>query len=63
MAGGRARGDRRNAANNESGQCFSSVCYSADGALLLAGGRSKYVCMYDAAERTLLRRFQLSHNR
>lgn len=63
MAGGRARGDRRTAANNSSGQCFTSVCYNADGTLLLAGGKFKYVCVYDAAERTLLRRVQLTINR
>lgn len=49
--------------NNSSGQCFTSVCYNADGSLLLAGGKSKFVCVYDVAERTLLRRFQLTINR
>jgi hypothetical protein len=28
--------------------------------MLFAGGRSKYVCVYDVAEKVLLRRFQVS---
>ena len=28
-----------------------------------AGGASKYVCLYDVAERVMLRRFQVSANR
>ncbi|EFJ22705.1 hypothetical protein SELMODRAFT_416431 [Selaginella moellendorffii] len=36
--------------------------FEADGSLLLAGGTSKYICMYDAADQGLLRRLQISHN-
>eukprot|EP00775_Hariotina_reticulata_P006700 gene6700-6923_t len=35
----------------------------ASDSLLFAGGRSKFVCVYDVAERVLLRRFQVTHNR
>lgn len=63
IAGGRSVYDRRTHANTSSGRCFTSVCYSSDGAFLLAGGASKYVCMYDAEEHVLLRRFQVSSNR
>ncbi|GLI62923.1 nucleolar protein, component of the U3 processome [Volvox africanus] len=63
IRGGRLQSDRRTAANSSAGAAFTSLAYSADGALLLAGGNSKYVCVYDVAERLLLRRFQLSHNR
>ncbi|EFJ11317.1 hypothetical protein SELMODRAFT_426519 [Selaginella moellendorffii] len=38
------------------------MSYSADGSLLLAGGTSEYICMYDAADQGLLRRLQISHN-
>lgn len=97
IAGGRLMSDRRSAANSTSGQCFSSLAYSADGSFLLAGkptvprekecyftyrcpnlsrsknqtnciscvrtgGRSKFVCLYGAQDRILMRRFQLSHN-
>ncbi|GIM02141.1 hypothetical protein Vretimale_6840 [Volvox reticuliferus] len=63
IRGGRLQSDRRAGANSSAGAAFTSLVYSADGALLLAGGNSKYVCVYDVAERLLLRRFQLSHNR
>ncbi len=41
VAGGRLASDRRAAANRTSGQCFTSLAFSADGAFLLAGGASK----------------------
>lgn len=62
LRGGRLAGDRRAAGNLSSGACFTSLTYSADGAQLLAGGDSKYVCLYHVGERVLLRRFQLSAN-
>jgi WD40 repeat protein len=55
-----SRAHRRAAGNLSSGAAFTSLAFSADGALLFAGGRSKYVCVYDVAERVLLRRFQVS---
>ncbi|KAL4425513.1 hypothetical protein ABPG75_009529 [Micractinium tetrahymenae] len=63
IAGGRLRSDRRTAENTSSGRCFTSLAFSADGSFLLAGGSSKYVCLYDVAERVMLRRFQISHNK
>ncbi|XP_058226771.1 periodic tryptophan protein 2 [Rhododendron vialii] len=62
IAGGRLMTDRRSAANSSSGKCFTSLCYSADGSYILAGGSSKYICMYDIADQVLLRRFQITHN-
>jgi periodic tryptophan protein 2 len=58
---GRLMSDRRTAGNSSSG-AFTSLQYSADGSLLFAGGSSKWVCVYDAAEKVLLQRFQLSKN-
>lgn len=63
LAGGRLSSDRRALGNSTSGQCFTSLAFSADGAFLLAGGSTKYVCMYDVEEKVMLRRFQISHNR
>ena len=39
------------------------MAYTADGAFLLAGGISKFVCIYSIGSRTLVKKFQLSHNR
>ncbi|KAJ1437035.1 WD40/YVTN repeat-like-containing domain superfamily [Sesbania bispinosa] len=62
IAGGRLMTDRRSAANSSSGKCFTTLCYSADGSYILAGGSSRYICMYDVADQVLLRRFQITHN-
>ncbi|WCJ40615.1 periodic tryptophan protein 2 [Euphorbia peplus] len=62
IAGGRLMTDRRSAANSTAGKCFTSLCYSADGSYILAGGSSKFICMYDVADQVLLRRFQITHN-
>lgn len=39
---------------------FTSLAFSADGATLVAGGASRFVCLYDFAEKVLLRRISLS---
>ena len=49
-AGGRLVTDRRSAANSSSGKWFTTLCYSADGSYILAGGSSKYICVYDVAD-------------
>jgi periodic tryptophan protein 2 len=63
IAGGRSKYDRRAYENASSGRAFTSLAFSADGSFLLAGGSSKYVCVYDLNEQVMLRRFQISHNR
>ncbi|KAH9545465.1 hypothetical protein CY35_12G049400 [Sphagnum magellanicum] len=50
IAGGRRMGDRRTAANTSSGKCFTCLSYSADGSFLIAGGSSKFICMYDVVD-------------
>lgn len=62
-AGGRRSTDARTAASSTRGKCYTTVCYSADGSCMLAGGLSKYVCIYAIPPRLLLRKFQLTHNR
>ncbi|VEU37210.1 unnamed protein product [Pseudo-nitzschia multistriata] len=63
IAGGRKENDRMASDNNASGRYFTSVCYSADGSCVLAGGNSKYVCIYEAQQRILLKKFQVTFNR
>nr|QEX51138.1 putative periodic tryptophan protein 2 isoform X1 [Cymbidium ensifolium] len=62
ITGGRLMTDRRSAANSTSGKYFTTLCYSADGSYILAGGSSKYICMYDVADQVMLRRFQITRN-
>ncbi|XP_076921668.1 periodic tryptophan protein 2 [Bidens hawaiensis] len=62
IAGGRLMTDRRTAANSTSGKCFTTLSYSADGNYILAGGSSRFICMYDVADQVLLKRFQITLN-
>ena len=62
LAGGRYERDARTAATNARSRAFTTLCYSPDGAAVLAGGESKYVCLYNIAHRILLKRFQTTHN-
>ncbi|GAA5907804.1 snoRNA-binding rRNA-processing protein PWP2 [Sporobolomyces salmoneus] len=62
VSGGRKADDRVTAQNNSSGKSFNSLSYTADGSCLLAGGNSKHVCLYDARDGVLLKRFEISQN-
>ncbi|TQD74827.1 hypothetical protein C1H46_039637 [Malus baccata] len=53
ISGGRLMTDCRSAANSSSGKFFTTLCYSADGSYILAGGSSKYICMYDVADQAV----------
>ncbi|XP_040037012.2 PWP2 small subunit processome component isoform X1 [Gasterosteus aculeatus] len=41
---------------------FTSLCYSADGDSLLAGGQSRFVCIYNVKEQMLMKKFEISCN-
>ncbi|KAH3742673.1 WD repeat protein [Pelomyxa schiedti] len=41
---------------------FTTLCYTADGQCLLAGGKSRYVMLYHAEQCTLLKRFSYTDN-
>lgn len=63
VQGGRLRDEYVTAQNRNEGRCFTSICYSADGTCLLAGGATQYVCIYELGQRVLLKRFCISSNR
>jgi len=63
IAGGRKVNDRMTADKNASSRYFTSVCYSADGTCVLAGGNSKYICIYEVSQQMLLKKFQVTFNR
>lgn len=63
IAGGRLTTDATTAENSAKAKCFTCLVYTADGSCLLAGGRSKYICVYAIASGILVKKFQLSHNR
>jgi periodic tryptophan protein 2 len=62
VSGGRKVTDRRTAANAAGTKSFRSIKYSADGSCVLAGGNSKYICLYSVSSLVLLKRFTVSIN-
>eukprot|EP00698_Gefionella_okellyi_P013776 TRINITY_DN3791_c0_g1_i1.p1 TRINITY_DN3791_c0_g1~~TRINITY_DN3791_c0_g1_i1.p1 ORF type:complete len:848 (-),score=140.28 TRINITY_DN3791_c0_g1_i1:1180-3519(-) len=62
IAGGRHQDDRRSAKNSSAGKSFTTICYSADGLYVLAGGNSKYICIYGIQAAVLIKKYQISHN-
>lgn len=62
VSGGRKLTDRRTAANAAGTKAFGAIKYSADGTCILAGGTSKYICLYDVQSGTLLKKFTVSVN-
>jgi periodic tryptophan protein 2 len=62
VIGGRSSVSKASKKNAAGSACFHSVAFSADGTAVLAGGQSKFVCLYDTAQRTLLRKYALSNN-
>ena len=63
IARGRFQTDRRVATPFSTEAMFTSLAFSADGALLYAAGKSKYICLYDVENRVLLNKIQISHNK
>lgn len=59
---GRFETDMFTSKNSSRGNHASSISYSVDGTMILAGGNSKYVCLYDVKNAVLLKRFTISKN-
>ncbi|KAF2703413.1 WD40 repeat-like protein [Pleomassaria siparia CBS 279.74] len=62
VSGGRKMSDRRTAATAAGTKSFTAVKYSADGTCVLAGGNSKYICLYDSQSGVLAKKFTVSVN-
>ncbi|XP_062905832.1 PWP2 small subunit processome component [Mobula hypostoma] len=59
---GRREQDRITAKQSAKGRSFSTLCYSADGHSVLAGGQSRFVCIYNVTEQILVKKFEISCN-
>ncbi|KAM6894090.1 PWP2 small subunit processome component [Xenentodon cancila] len=59
---GRKETDKITAKQLAKGKSFTSLCYSADGESILAGGQSKFVCIYNVKEQLLMKKFEISCN-
>ena len=62
VSGGRKNSDRRLAANILGTKSFNCIAYSTDGSCIIAGGNSKYICIYDVRSGTLIKKFTVSIN-
>ncbi|CAK9825038.1 Periodic tryptophan protein 2 homolog [Anthophora retusa] len=63
LGSGRSRTDLITAKKSLQGKAFTTLCYSADGTCLLAGGQSKNICLYNVQEFMLLKKFVVTQNR
>ncbi|KAJ8675269.1 hypothetical protein QAD02_011055 [Eretmocerus hayati] len=63
LGSGRADTDLITAKKSLEGKAFTSLSYTADGSCILAGGQSKNVCIYNAQECLLLKKFEITQNR
>ncbi|XP_038616528.1 periodic tryptophan protein 2 homolog [Tachyglossus aculeatus] len=59
---GRKELDKITAKHSAKGKSFTTLCYSADGQSILAGGLSKFVCFYNIKEQILMKKFEISCN-
>lgn len=62
VSGGRKITDRRTAANVAGTKSYNTIRYSTDGSCLIAGGNSKYICLYSVTTMVLLKKFTVSIN-
>uniref|UniRef100_A0A336M8R8 CSON013792 protein n=1 Tax=Culicoides sonorensis TaxID=179676 RepID=A0A336M8R8_CULSO len=62
MGSGVSDTDLTTAKKNLEGKAFQSITYSADGECILAGGKSKNVCIYHVYEAMLLKKFEITQN-
>ena len=61
LAGGRLLNDRNTAKNSTKNKHFNTLNLSpAGGDLVIAGGNSKNICLYDLRHQVLLRRFAVT---
>uniref|UniRef100_A0A8C8LRZ4 Small-subunit processome Utp12 domain-containing protein n=1 Tax=Oncorhynchus tshawytscha TaxID=74940 RepID=A0A8C8LRZ4_ONCTS len=59
---GRKETEKITSKQSAKGKSFTSLCYSADGESILAGGQSKFVCIYNIREQILMKKFEISCN-
>lgn len=58
----KADGDIVSAKESHKTKYFTAITYSADGECILAGGKTKFVCIYHVREQILLKKFEITQN-
>ncbi|RWS27433.1 Dip2/Utp12 domain and WD-repeat protein-like protein [Leptotrombidium deliense] len=46
----------------EKDKYYTTICYAVDGSHIIAGGNSKYVCLYNVKEKMLVKKFTITWN-
>ena len=49
--------------NELAGKYFTSVCYTIDGNCIIAGGTSRFICIYEVNQKLLIRKISATNNR
>ena len=62
LGGGRESGGLRGGKAQDDTKCFTTLMYTSDGSCIMAGGKSKYMCVYSITTRVLVKKYQLSFN-
>ena len=61
--GGRLNYEKVTAKNSSRNKYLNCICYNLSGNLLICGGNSQYVLIYDMVYQILIKKFVLTHNR
>lgn len=61
--GGRSKADKIIAKKNLKNKHFNSLHYNSSGNIIVCGGNSQFVCLYDTMYQVLIKRFRLTSNR
>nr|XP_022904182.1 periodic tryptophan protein 2 homolog [Onthophagus taurus] len=63
LGSGRSDTDLITAQQSLKAKSFTTLCFSADGESILAGGHSKNVCIYNVKEGIIIKKFEVTQNR
>ncbi|CAL8081405.1 unnamed protein product [Orchesella dallaii] len=63
MASSQGKGGSRSIEKSFEDTAFQTVSYSADGNLVLAGGKSPYLCIYDSVNQVIVHKEEITRNR
>ncbi|ODM97316.1 Periodic tryptophan protein 2 [Orchesella cincta] len=63
MASTQIKGAARTVGKGFEDSAFQTISYSADGNLVLAGGKSPYICIYDAVHQVIVHKEEITRNR
>ncbi|KRT80091.1 WD40 domain-containing protein, partial [Oryctes borbonicus] len=63
LGSGRSDTDLITAKQTLKAKAFTTICYTADGNCILAGGQSKNVCIYNIKEGIIIKKFKITQNR